>query len=401
MNRNDEQFDEFLRSQFKHRTFEMKDQYWKNAQQMIASQRATAGQSMLNAVFSGIVLVALSAGLLWNSAITPSAAKQDLPAFLATNKPLEQAGTKQSNAASASYKEEKHSLVSENKNPEEIATPQNTQRGEVADAPSKRRSVHSSFQRTRKSALATSDAIGAESQEEEIKTIIQPEIAIINGKTFRPLKTFANGVTSNPKQPDFMVYSSNRSKGFLTIEGGVNSYNNTSNPGQSFNLHGGLRYYRFLSPKFALSSGVTYSRLQQNLDAQKVQRVDYSFGQTLSETKITTVRLDYIEVPVSVYYAVKGNHFIQAGAAVGYAIQSSNIIESEGNRSEKENGYLSGINKLDMSMNVGYACMIKNKYTFSATYHVGLRDITNNGSFSAAKADYNSGIRLTVGYKLF
>lgn len=401
MNRNDEQFDEFLRSQFKHKTFEMKDQYWKNAQQMIASQRATAGQSVLNAVFSGIVLVALSAGLLWNSANTPSAARQDQPAFLATNQPLKNTDTQHSNTEMASATEEKQNSITVTKNQEESTTTPDTHSNRSVNAPATRKPMHSSFQRTRKSALAAVSKSDNQLVEEEIKPNTLPEVTYINGKTFRPVKNLGKGITPNTKQPDFIAYSANRAKSFLTIEGGINSYNHTSNLVESFNIHGGLRYYRFLSPKFAISTGLTYSRIQQNLDAQKVQRVDYSFGQTLYETKITTVRLDYIELPLSAYYAVKGNHFVQAGATVGYAIQSSNILESEGNKSERENGYLNGINKLDVNVNVGYACLIQNKYTFSATYHLGLRDITNNSSFNSAKADYNSGIRLTVGYKLF
>ncbi|MES2779109.1 MAG: porin family protein [Bacteroidota bacterium] len=398
MNRNDEQFDEFLRSQFKQKTFEMKGQYWSNAQQMIATHRATAGQGMLNVVLSGIVLVALSVGLLWNSANTPSAAKQEKPAFLASTLPLESNTHVVLSANITSPNEPAHTVIS-NTSPTNSSVSGNTSQPKNAERASSQAKPQKRFvqqQRTRKSVLAEQNTIATASDEQVILNVTS-DIVYINGKLFHPIKGVQKGLTTDLKRPDFLTYAANRSKGFLTIEGGVNSYNLSS----TVNFHGGLRYYRFISPKFALSTGLTYSRLQQNLDARVYRSVDYSFGQNSNETKITTVRLDYIELPVAAYYNIKGNHYIQAGATLGYAFQSHDLIETNGSKENSSNGYLDGINKVDVQFNIGYTLMIQNRYTLSASYYMGLIDVTKNTSFHSDKTDCNNGVRLTIGYKLF
>lgn len=404
MNRNDEQFDEFLRSQFKHKTFDMKDQYWNNAQQLIATHRATAGQGMLNIVLSGIVMVVLSAGLLWNSANTPSAAKQEqTPAFLASTLPQEM---------SAPVETENVVLPSGSNQPESNATNNSVSatassqkvNNTASDPKPQKRFVQ--HQRTRKSALAERAAVATTDNttttDEQIITQTASDIIFIDGKLFRPLKGSPNSLTSDAKKPNFLPYAASRSKGFLAIEGGLNSYNYAAaDVSQSFNFHAGLRYYRFLCPKFAVSTGVTYARLQQNMDARVINNVEYSFGQNTNQTKITTLRLDYIEIPLSAYYNITGNHYVQAGATVGYAIQSSDFIESNGSKGKSDNGYMDGINKVDVQLNVGYACLIQNRYTLSVGYYQGLTDVSKNSSFNSTNTDRNSGIRLTVGYKLF
>ncbi|MES2558893.1 MAG: porin family protein [Bacteroidota bacterium] len=401
MNRNDEQFDEFLRSQFKHKTFDMKDQYWKNTQQMIATHRATAGQGMLSIVFSGIVLVALSVGLLWNSAHTPSAAKQEQPAFLASALPQEiKAPVETGNVVLQNGSNQPGSNASNSSVSAKASNENEKAEGQSADAKPKKQFIQHQ-QRTRKSVIAEREAITTPPADEQVTTNTVSEITYIDGKVFRSIKGTQNRLATDVPKPDLLAYTANRSKGFLAIEGGLNSYNHTSDFAQSFNFHAGLRYYRFLSPTFAVSSGLTYSRLQQNLDTRVFRNVDYSFGQQTSETKISTLRLDYIEIPVSAYYNLKGNHFVQAGATLGYALQSHDLVESNGNKGQSDNGYMDGINKMDVQLNVGYACLIQNRYTLSATYHMGLTDVSKNAAFHSDKTDRNSGLRLTIGYKLF
>jgi hypothetical protein len=404
MNRNDEQFDEFLRSQFNQKTFEMKDQYWMNAQELMATHRATAGQGMLNMVLSGIVLVALSAGLLWNSANTPSAAQQEQSAFLATSAPEHTQGlnapVETGNVAlqtgSSQYQPESSATNSSvsSKSPQAKTAQQHTN-------PTQPKKHFIQHQRTRKSALAERANTTIPASEELVTPNTPTDVTYINGLLFRPIKGVAKGTDATHKTPDFLAYTVNRSKGFLTIEGGLNSYNPSSDFAQSLNFHAGLRYYRFLTPRFAVSSGLTYSRVQQNMDALVFRNIDYSFGQNTRETKITTLRLDYLEIPLSAYYNVKGNHYVQAGATIGYAIQSTDFVESNGNKGQSDNGYMDGINRLDIQLNAGYACLIQNRYTFSAGYYYGLTDVSKNAIFNSNKADHNSGIRLTIGYKLF
>lgn len=403
MNRNDEQFDEFLRSQFKHKTFEMKDQHWNNAQQLIANHRATAGQGMLNAVFSGAVLVALSLGLLWNSANTPSAAKQEQTNLLVSTTSMESSNNSQ-NTSDVKAKTSQPTLAENTSTTLESSLKPNSSFNILAfngdTKPIHRNTQH---QRTRKSSLANKNTANPALSEEQLPTTTntQSEVTYINGKVFRPIKSSSKELLATTKKPDYLAYTANRAKGFFTIEGGLNSYNQTADITQSLNFHGGVRYYRFLSPKFALSSGLSYSRLQQNLAAKKTQSIDYSFGQTINETQTTTLRLDYIEIPVTAYYNITGNHYLQAGATVGYAILSKNIVDQNGTKSESENVKLKGINTIDVQLNIGYACLIQNRYTFSAGYYMGLMDVSKNASFNSNKSDYNSGIRLTVGYKLF
>jgi hypothetical protein len=64
MNKEDEIFDDFLRSKFEGKTFENKPHYWQNAEKLIAQHRK--GNSSLSPVIMGTVAVvtALVVGLI-------------------------------------------------------------------------------------------------------------------------------------------------------------------------------------------------------------------------------------------------------------------------------------------------------------------------------------------------
>jgi hypothetical protein len=168
------------------------------------------------------------------------------------------------------------------------------------------------------------------------------------------------------------------------------------------NGHIGLNYYHFIAPKIALSAGLTYARLHQNLPTRTYQDVNYDFGKTAAATNITTQRLDYIELPVSVFYQLAPKHFVTSGVSLGYVLQSKDKVEDPAtNKTTFETGYLNAINRWDAQLNIGYQYMFTRNLWVRATYHYGLMDISNNNLFNQTETNTNKGFRLTLGYKVF
>lgn len=413
MKNEDQQFDDFLRSAFEHKTFEQKDQYWENAQELIRAKRKGRSPAFMAFFFPAVVVVALSAGMLWNTDYTPvTEANQDhqthnkliTPATIAASGNTAAGSTPETAGTSGSTQPENTPDQQHQSNPNNEKLPvamlasyaASTGNGR-ADIPGRKASV--AARSAKHPGKKASRLIAAE----EARRNEALETGMIDSRFYRPLGQGTFALDSFNKKDAFLAYSIRQQKNFLTAEAGINCYNTGNGLQQAINFHAGLRYYYFVAPKTGISTGLSYSRIHQDLAPRTYRDIDYSFGMQATETRITTLRIDYIELPVDVHYRVTGNHFATAGALVGYAIQSGEYVEYNGGsaNSARSNGHMDAIHKWDVQLHLGYNYFLNNRYTFSAGYYFGLMDVSGNAAFRSDKSDRNTGVRFTLGYKLF
>lgn len=166
----------------------------------------------------------------------------------------------------------------------------------------------------------------------------------------------------------------------------------------------GLRYYRFFGNKAGMNIGLFYSQLHQRLDDLVYDRITYTFDKNVDRTIVQTPRLDYIDLPVQLMYAVSGKQFVTAGACFSYLLNSSNrLIRQQGDKGgvvTYESGYTYAINRYDVQLSLGYSIFLPKRFIMNATYQYGLLDVSKNAAFRSSKADHNTGLRLGVAYKL-
>jgi hypothetical protein len=237
--------------------------------------------------------------------------------------------------------------------------------------------------------------------DQTVRTQTGTEITVINGKTFTTGFNTNHKKVESAKTKAYIDHAAQDQKSFLALEGGIN-WSNPQPSFSSFNTQIGLRYYRYISPKIALSTGLTYARIHQHLPARSYANTDYDFGKKASAIRITTQRLDYIELPVSVLYQFKPKHSITAGIAVGYVIQSSDKVEDQTiGTVSNQHGYLTAINRWDTQLMLGYQYQLTPSVWMRTSCHMGLMDISNNAAFKQSETHTNKGLRLTLGYKIF
>jgi hypothetical protein len=400
MNKEDEIFDNFLRNKFESKTFANKPEYWQHAQEMIAKERKNT--FTFNPIIVGTIAViaAISAGLLLSTpSNTPDA--HTLTASAAT------VGTTTSVSVISATPPSDVSAQpgTPYTSPSIVETTDPQQPNQLVTSPgsivtSSKKESNKRPKRTK--GLKPMDAVEA-NDNQTIHEKIQPGIVVLNGKTFNITTGFntSNRTVQHTKTAAYLAQATREQKSYLGVEAGINLSNSLS-ISSAINAQVGLRYYRYISPKIALSAGLTYARVHQNLPARSYKSTDYDFGKNASAIRVTTQRLDYIELPVAVLYQFVPKHSLTAGVTLGYALQSSDKVDDEASGTQSmESGYLSAINRWDAQLSFGYQYQFTPALWIRTSCQLGLLDISNNTSFKQSETHTNKGLRLTVGYKIF
>jgi hypothetical protein len=409
MSREDELFDELLRSKFESKTFTNKPHYWQNAQEMITQGRKT-NTSFRPVIAVSIVLVAaLGLVLLFSSRSPVSPAGQyTLTASSATVGTSTTATyTSQTTAVQSATPDTYADIIEASTAPARVAANTNENTQQAFNNPNNNKVNNEIFPTANHKRTKRAQRRAHGKEPVTAGNNIQPQqttqVIDINGKTFTtPLTTSSEALTTFNKTTAYVAYASKAQKSFIAVEAGINAYNpGNSGIWNSVNGQLGIRYYRFINPKLAFSTGLTYARLHQNLPGRAFESTDYDFGKTAASVNITTQRLDYIELPVSALYQLTPKHSLTAGISLGYVIQSADKVTDEAGKQSHQNGYLNGINRWDTQFNLGYQYSISQNIWIRTSYHMGFMDISDNTLFKQAETHTNKGLRLTLGYKIF
>jgi hypothetical protein len=378
MNNNDEQLDQLLRLRFSQKKFVQKEQYWQKAQQLIAADRATNSKEYVSAIFSTVVCIGLSVGMLWNSGITKAIAKQEaLPStqsiLVADNsaaQPISTDASMQSTAIAGNNETTTTQNSLNNQQTKGVASP-TTKDKRGKNKPNNKqthtRNIHNNTQyRASQNIVITKPSIEMQ------------QLGATSTMTYFPV----NGVGPMGKKNLYLETIERAHKNYVAIEAGVNAFNIGSKIVDAVNGHVGMRYYHFIAPKY--------------------DDVNFSFGLENNQTVIVTKHISYVEIPVNIHYNVVKNHYVNAGVTFAYAIQaSSDVTNADQDKSQTEYGYLNALNRKDIQLSIGYSYMAGKKWIVTSAYQYGLMDISTNAQFKSNSIDRNSGIRITLGYKLF
>lgn len=190
---------------------------------------------------------------------------------------------------------------------------------------------------------------------------------------------------------------------YVSLEAGITHYNAKGIfASEQTGAYAALNYTRFISSRIGFGGGIGFSMLKQNLNRSYVVK-EYGFGEKVSRTSIRTMELDYLEIPLKMYYNVGGRHYLHAGATFAYLLQSQDrlVNPSEGKQDTRTSGFTKAILPYDVQLSVGYAVSFGERFMLNASYYYGLSDVSKNNLFRSQATDRNEGYRLGVSYKLF
>ena len=202
-------------------------------------------------------------------------------------------------------------------------------------------------------------------------------------------KSIANKIYKKQKQ---------RAQQQVWLEAGLTYYNPNNAWYNPIDFYAGLKYQYFMGAKTFLSSGVYYSRINQNQQERIITEKTYSFGVNEDIKKLRTTRLDYIEIPLMLGYCITPKHSVQAVVSFMYVIESAEILKTiltkEANKEKTDylNGYRNHVNDIDWQINLSYQYYLRQNWLINTGFYYGLTNVT-------ATDNNNIGLRLGGAYK--
>lgn len=189
----------------------------------------------------------------------------------------------------------------------------------------------------------------------------------------------------------------------LFIEGGLTWFNTKALNTSSLGAHLGLTYAFPLQGRFSMGVGLTYAQLNQTTGTRYYSTTSYGFGEQKKITGLKTVRLDYLELPLTIHYAISPKQGVFAGAALLYIVNSIDYKKNPEDITfdQKSSRYYQAYRPFDVQALLGYQYWVRSNIKISASYHYGLTDITDNAAFKRNDYNANKGFRLAVGYQLY
>lgn len=246
--------------------------------------------------------------------------------------------------------------------------------------------------------------------EQEVISYASTEIGIIEPKSnlgFSKMSGFLLSDSSRLVQLHFYKQMAQKPQAsFLGLEVCATAFNSNEMNTQIFNMGLGLNYYYFYTKNLAISAGISYKRLNQNLETRSYYKSYYDFGNTLQKKEISTQRLDYLQIPLSVMYRTDPKNMFELGVSFLILVQTAEKVQTikTGEENTKtvsyEKGYYSAINPYDLQLSLGYTRFVSEKWCFQTKAYYGLWDVSKNAVFKSEKNERNQGLTLGLGYKL-
>lgn len=202
-------------------------------------------------------------------------------------------------------------------------------------------------------------------------------------------KSMANKIYDTQKQ---------RARQQFWLEAGLTYYNPNNAWYNPIDFYAGFKYQYFMGAKTFLSSGIIYSRINQNQQERVITEKTYSFGVIENIKKLKTTRLDYIEIPLMLGYNITPKHSVQVGVSFMYVIESAEVLktilskEAYKEKTDYLNGYRNHVNDIDWQINLSYQYYLGKNWLINTGFYYGLTNIT-------ATDKNNIGLRLGGAYK--
>lgn len=396
MMNHDEQFDQFLKSKFASQTFEQKPAYWEQASRLIAADRKAAAFRMLMYSISAVVLGTIGVVVWLLNQPTSQLPVATTELVAASNNPSASfAAQTVSNTpdVNAQYAAPSSAIQSASNASKRSADPQSQNGSESGVQP---QVIHSKVTPHNQPPKRRRNLIAMEEESASVSGVSTPSAIELSSRFQTAIHTRNMVADSFSKKAFYAEYTRRSSKHGFYLEAGLNAY-----LVDKVNFHAGLRYEHPFNEKWLLNAGMVYSQINRNLSRQ-YDAIDYTFGQQKNAVVITTQALQLLEIPISVAYRIHPSHELFGGVQVGYILQSKDRVTRNGEQSssQQEYGYLQALNRLDAQTFAGYRFNVTRSVNLGIAYHYGLTDVSNNNIFKSRIFDRNSGVRLTVGYRI-
>lgn len=426
MKTEEEKFDDFLKQRLGNETVPFKEQYWENARTMLEANRPKRKRYGFLLFMSALLIAGISA-VLFNH--ENNLVSNHQPG--ASDGVVKQEAHKHIPAAGAEYKNAgggRMEILLASNEPQQVNTPANsttsttTFNQEAVDEASDLRQLelnkqHFTGEKNNEevqdagSALQveginlathageTDAAIYGNAHAEQVLAYATPPALLVEPrwKTALDISGYQASAASNPKR------ASGKRSSFKMLELGVNYYNPGQSTFENINVHAGIKYGIAVAPRLFLVSGISYSRQHFSEGKRNYNTISYGFGEKRETKGINTIRLDYVEIPLGLFYTVKSRHGLTGGVSFNYLLQSSDLIKpkDQSTFSEKSSGHFAAFNRFDIQLHAGYTYALNSRVLLSAAYYAGVMDVTKNASFKSPAITTNKGFRFTIGYQLY
>jgi hypothetical protein len=209
--------------------------------------------------------------------------------------------------------------------------------------------------------------------------------------TLSLIAALAIGFTANAQTPDVK----------LGAKGGLNISNltNTENSSSRTSFHIGAVAEIFINEKFSIQPELIYSSQGIKADVDEVTYV----GLDIARLEIdSSIRNNYINVPVMAKYYIADGFNVQVGPQFGFLTSAKvhiNKMKVNGEKisvpsSENNQSVKNQFNSFDFGINFGAGYELPLGVFFDARYNVGLSKVNKEG-----ESIKNGVFQLSVGYK--
>lgn len=426
MKRDEENFDDFLKRKLPSEQVPFNEKYWQNARNMLDQNRPQRKRYGFVLFMSALFFVAISA-VLFNrqnnkasfttaqseahpeEAISPAILSPAEHAGIITDVLSETSSTAAASSLPVSTQNNSSKAQDQKRETEKDLLHQSVSPAQSSRTLTNRTKTSNQPDRNEDAGDMQSGEQNMANQETENKVSDLDMPVVSNQPLFATLvepprwKTELETESYSPKALAGSGFSKQRSVPYKMIEAGINYYNPASDITANLNVHFGLKYCFSIAPRLSIVTGLSYSRQHQDKGKRTYNTISYGFGENRKTTGINTIRLDYVEVPLSLFYSVKGRHGLMAGFSCNYLVQSADLIKKANEMSykEKSSGHYAAFNRFDVQLHAGYTYTLNSRILISAAYYGGITDVTKNKAFRSNEFNTNKGLRLTFGYQLY
>lgn len=161
-----------------------------------------------------------------------------------------------------------------------------------------------------------------------------------------------------------------------------------------------------LNRQHSISTGIGFKMLNNEFLQYSYDDIDYSFGESITRTTVTTDRLYYIELPVQYRCQFFKRNTLQLGISANYLAAQRDRFSSV-----SEGGEVNEISKFgtsndfanfDVQGSLGYENSILGRYRIGVSYHYGLlSNLESNNKQELVNDHFNSEFRAYILMSLF
>ena len=171
----------------------------------------------------------------------------------------------------------------------------------------------------------------------------------------------------------------------------------------------GVNYENAITRKFKLITNILYYN-KTNLNSKiAVVFIDYDFGVFKEEITIKSDKLQFLEIPILLEYAINEKHFIAFGGSFSYLLNANSTVFTKktdyfNNTTEEKLeklGYVNGFEKVDYAVLISYQCALTNRLKAILRFNYGFKDMTKNDYFNNNMNDKNMNIKFLISYNLY